>query len=188
MNIRMENLLGLLINHFFMKKKISVLWIIICWFIVSFLLGLIKGSLADNKASGGEQKLFTYVAISIIVGLIGVALISILYLLFGNSRKNRSICICFLIIALVILMPIIYGTLFNRYDTLEKTRYRGSNRIDIKVEYYTYNASSDTIRHIRSEKFWNNGMKDSIWTIYERDGRIISQRIYKNDKLIRINK
>lgn len=158
-------------------KKISTHWIIIYWFIVSLILGLIIGSLLDNKASGGEQKLFTYIATSIIVCLIGVILISILYLLIGNNKKSRRLCLFLLIIAIIILMPIIYGTLFNKYDTVEKTKYRGSNMIDIKVEYYSHNASNDTIRHIRSEKFWNNGKKDSIWTIYARNGNIISQRI-----------
>ena len=83
-------------------------------------------------------------------------------------------------------MPIIYGTIFNKYDTVEKTRYQGSNVIDIKLEYYSHNTSNDTIRYIRSEKFWNNGKKDSIWTVYERNGNIISQRKYKNDKLIKV--
>jgi len=181
----MGNLLELEINYFIMQKKISIIWITICWFIAAFLLGVILGLIAENNASSGEQKLFTYIGISIITGSVGVVLINILFLLLGNNRNERRVSIFFLVIALIILMSIMLGTIFDKYDIVEQTRYSGSNEIDIKKEYYVQNESKDNIRHIRSEKFWKNGKKDSLWTVYAKDGIIISQRKYNNGELVK---
>ena len=69
----------------------------------------------------------------------------------------------------------------SHYDVIEKTRYIGSDKIDIKIEYY---KNIDTSRVIRSESFWKNGKKDSSWILYDKNGKIVKQEKYSDDQLI----
>lgn len=172
-----------------LRIKKSAAWITIYWFIISLSFGIILGLIAESNASGGEQKLFTYIADSLLIGFIGMALINTYSLLFGNNlNKDRGSSIALLVIALIILIPIIFGTFFNKYIIEEQTRYNGSNEIDIKKEYYPQNKINDTVRHIRSEKFWENGKRDSTWSVYAKDGSLMSRRKYSNGKLIETTK
>jgi hypothetical protein len=166
-----------------MLKKYSPVQITIYWIVVIIILGLISGVIANSNASGGEQKLFTYVAYSIAIALIGAVLINIgtLFFFTTQSKKNRLFSLGFIVVSLILLLPLFKGVVSSQYNVIEKTRYIGSDKIDIKIEYY---SSNDTSRIIRSESFWKNGKKDSVWTTYERNGNIIKQKKYNNNQLI----
>lgn len=166
-----------------MIKKYTSAKVTIYWIVCAISIGLISGIIANDNTSGGEQKLFIYIAHSVAITLIGVILINISTLIFlpAQSIKNRLFSVCFIVISLILLYPFLKGVVGTQYDTVEKTRYIGPDEINIKLEYY---PSNDTSRIIRSESFWKNGKKDSVWTIYERNGNIIKQKKYKNDQLV----
>lgn len=166
-----------------MLKKYSPIQITIYWIVVVIVVGLISGIIANSNASGGEQKLFTYIAYSIAIALIGVVLINIgtLFFYVTQSIKTRLLSLGFIVVSLILLFPLFKGVVGSQYNVIEKTRYIGSDKIDIKIEYYT---SNDTSRIIRSESFWKNGKKDSVWTTYEKNGNIIKQEKYNNNQLI----
>jgi len=166
-----------------MSKKYSPIKITIYWIAAVLIVGLISGVIANSNASGGEQKLFTYVAYSIAITLIGVVLINLGTLFFyrGLSIRTRLFSAGFIIVSLIFLYPLFKGVVDSQYDVVEKTRYIGSDKIDIKIEYY---MSNDTSKIIRGESFWKNGKKDSTWTIYDRSGNIVEQVKYRDDQLI----
>lgn len=168
----------------YMRKKYSPVQITIYWIVVIIVLGLISGIVANSNASGGEQKLFTYVAYSIAIALIGVVLINIgtLFFFTAQSKRNRLFSLGFIVVSLILLLPLFKGVVSrSQYNVIEKTRYIGSDKIDIKIEYY---SSNNTSRIIRSESFWKNGKKDSVWTTYGENGNIIKQEKYNNNQLI----
>jgi hypothetical protein len=166
-----------------MFKKYSFIQLTIYWITGVISIGLLSGIIANVNASGGEQKLFTYMAYSIVIALMGVALINISTLIFlpVKGMKSRLLSLSLIGVSLVLIYPFFKGVISSQYDIVEKTRYIGSDEIDIKVEYYPSNNIS---RAIRSESFWKNGKKDSVWTVYERNGKIIKQKKYKNNQLI----
>jgi len=163
-----------------MIKKYSPVKITIYWTLAVLVVGLVSGVVANSNASGGEQKLFTYVAYSIAIALIGVVLINSVTLFFyrAQSIRTRLLSVGFIIVSFIFLYPLFKGVVDSQYDVVEKTRYIGSDKIDIKIEYY---ISNDTSKIIRSESFWKNGKKDSVWTIYSRNGNILKQEKYKDD-------
>ena len=66
------------------------------------------------------------------------------------------------------------------YSYVEKNREIEGNKIEIKTEYY-----NDENKVIRSVSFWKNGKRDSTWTVLSKEGKIISEKVYKDDKLIK---
>lgn len=166
-----------------MVKKYIPIQVTIYWVIIVVVIGFLSGIIANSNASGGEQKLFTYIAYSIAIALVGVILINLGTLIFypAQDTKTRLLSLCFIIVSLIFLYPLLKRVVASQYDIVEKTRYNGSDKIDIKIEYYT---SADTSRVVRSESFWKNGKKDSVWTIYEKDGSILKKLRYKNDVLV----
>ena len=166
-----------------MIKKYNAIQITIYWTATMLSIGVIGGMIANHNASGGEQKLFTYVAYSLMIALIGVVLINIgmLFLSKAQSMNTRLFSLSFIVLALFVLYPLIRGVMGDKYDVVEKTRYIGPEKIDIKIEYY---STPDTSRIIRSRSFWKNGKRDSVWIIYDRSGNIVKQQKYKEDILI----
>ena len=166
-----------------MNKKYSFIIITIYWVVIVVVIGIIGGILASRNASGGEQKLFVYFSYSLIIALIGAILIN-LFALFYYSKKervSRLISVCFIIGSLLFLYPFLKGEKNSQFDVIEKTRFKDSDKIDIKIEFY---PSSDSSRIVRSESYWKNGKKDSIWTVYDRDGSILRKRRYNNNELV----
>ena len=166
-----------------MIKKFSPILITLFWAIGVLITGLISGIIADSSAPGGEQKLFTYIAYSIIVTLVGVFLINVAALFWYRvmDKRVRIVSLCLIIISLIFLYPIVKGFFLSRYDTLTQTVYAGNDEIYIQKECY---PTKDTTRLIRSESFWKNGKKDSVWAIYEKDGSVIKQVRYHNDAIV----
>jgi len=115
--------------------------------------------------------------------LIGVVVINIKTLFFyqAQSRITRLRSLMYIVLSLILLYPFLKAVVGSQYGVVEKTRYTGSEKIDIKLEYYT---NSDTSGIIRSESFWKNGKKDSTWTVYDKNGKIIKQEKYSSDQLI----
>jgi hypothetical protein len=161
-----------------MFKKYTAFEITTYWTIAVIALGLISGVSADNNASGGEQKLFTYVAYSILIALIGGVIVNIGMIFFSPIRgiKPRLFSLSFIVIVLIFLYPFFEGVVGDQYDEITQTRYSGSEKIETKMEYY---ATPDSPRIIRSMSFWKNGKKDSVWSTYDRSGKIIKQEKYK---------
>lgn len=68
----------------------------------------------------------------------------------------------------------------NPYSYNEITDSVGGYEIMIKTEYYDMATNV-----VRSKSYWKNGQKDSIWTIYDKDGAILQKQRYINGKLIK---
>jgi hypothetical protein len=164
--------------------KIQPILFSLYWFLGAIASSIVFGLIADSGASGGEQKLFTYVAYSIAFGLLGIGVINVAFLVLNKSKDFRKkwISICLAAFSVVCLYPLSKGIIFSSYDEAEDTLYQGADRIDIKFEYY---PSIDTVRLLRSQSIWRNGMRDSIWITYARDGAILKKQHFKNGKLIR---
>jgi antitoxin component YwqK of YwqJK toxin-antitoxin module len=75
----------------------------------------------------------------------------------------------------------IYQYYFEKtYSYVEKNREINGNKIEIKTEYY-----DDENKVIRSISFWKNGKRDSTWTVLSKEGKTISEKVYKDDQLIK---
>lgn len=166
------------------KIQHSVIKVTIYWTLAVLFVGMISGIVADSSASDGEQKLFSHTAVSIAVALVGIILINLAMLLFYRRMDvgTRIFSVGITIAATIILFPLFIGVVDSQYE--EDTEYRevGTDKIEIKTEYYN---SNDTSEIIRSKRFWKNGKKDSIWTTYDRTGSIIEQLIFKEGQLIK---
>jgi len=115
--------------------------------------------------------------------LIGIVVINTGTLFFypAQSRIIRLYSLMYIVLSLILLYPFFKVMTGSHYDVIEKTRYIGSDKIDIKIEYY---KNIDTSRVIRSESFWKNGKKDSSWILYDKNGKIVKQEKYSDDQLI----
>ncbi len=133
-------------------------------------------------ASGGEQKLHTTLATMTILTLIGATIISIgtPFIFRAWSKLNKwFIVLTVLFSALTIIL--IYQYYFESpYSYVEKNREIDGNKLEIKTEYY-----DDENKVIRSVSFWKNGKRDSSWTVLSKEGKIISEKRYKDDQLIK---
>jgi antitoxin component YwqK of YwqJK toxin-antitoxin module len=66
-----------------------------------------------------------------------------------------------------------------QYSFKEKTESVNNNEIRTVREYYSL-----TPEKIRSESYWKDGRKDSIWTVYAEDGIIIGQKKYRDGAVL----
>ena len=158
-----------------MNRKLSAVSVTVYWSIIVLVSGFIIGILANSNASGGEQTRFT----SIVVTLVGTVLINIFFLFFSKSNNlTRYLSFFLIVVSLVILYPFSSAFVFNKYDIVEETTFSGLDRIDKKIEYY---KGSDVIR---SESYWKNEKEDSIWIVYDNNGKVIKKENYRNGKLL----
>jgi cytochrome b561 len=122
-----------------MIKKYSPIQITVYWIVAVLVISAIIGLIANGNSSGGEQKLFVYDVYSVATALIGIVVINISILFFYPAlrRINRLYSLIYIILSLTLLYPFIKGVIGSQYDVVEKTRYAGSYKIEIKTEHYT---------------------------------------------------
>ena len=137
---------------------------------------------SEIGASGGEQKAFTTLATMIIVTIIGAAAISILTLFLFSEWFKKNLLVTIIVILATTIPSISF--LWLRYfqdpfSFIERTELINGNTIDIKEEYYDLEE-----KRLRSVSYYKNGLKDSVWTTYDKSGEIIEQKSYKADKLV----
>ena len=161
-------------------KKLNPLIIIILWVLGCSLLTLIIMIILGVTTPGGEQQPLTFLSMMISVIVYGILVLAIFTIPFYSAWSRKYWWLHAVLIISCSLIIFISGK--NKV----KTEFTESD-IDIfvngkkylkRIKYY------DNDLKIRSITFMNNDKKDSIWTIYSKDGHVISRLKYKNDILI----
>ena len=162
--------------------KLNPLKLLIGWTILMIVLTPILMFISNIGASGGEQKPLTTLATMPILTLIGATIICIVTpFIFRKWSKSNKWFIVLTILFSMLTTIFIYLYYFETpYSYVEKNREIEGNKIEIKTEYY-----NDENKVIRSVSFWKNGKRDSTWAVLSKEGKIISEKVYKNDKLIK---
>ena len=169
-----------------MFKRNNPLKLIIYWLLLLLVVGIIVIPLLFATTVGGEQKPLTFLIYLLLSAIYGTLILSVITPFFYLDwfKKYWYINLLILIFALVMLFPFLNKVGVQQYDTIEESAEVGNDTIEIKKEYY----NSDSPMIIRSESYWKKGKKDSIWTVYTKNGGIISQKEYKDDKLVEAKK
>jgi hypothetical protein len=159
--------------------------IIAIWIALIIIINIIALPLLFHKSVGGEQRPETFLMVSVKVLAYGILILSIvtipIYLKW--VRKYWYINLIFIIITSIYVLKDASNLEKFRYSVVEKTDSVENSEIRIKLEYYNLDSGL-----VRSQSFWKNGKKDSIWTIYSKAGTVQSQTRYKNDSLVKIIK
>jgi hypothetical protein len=162
--------------------KLNPLKLLIAWTLLMVILTPILMYRSNIGASGGEQKPLTTLATMTILTLIGATIISIVtpFILRTWSKSNKWFIVLTVLFS-ILTTAFIYQYYFETpYSYVEKNREIDGNKLEIKTEYY-----DDENKVIRSVSFWKNGKRDSTWTVLSKEGKIISEKVYKDDQLIK---
>jgi hypothetical protein len=138
--------------------------------------------ISNIGSSGGEQKLFTTFVTILIITITGATLISFgIIFIFKTWLKSNKWFLTLTIIFSVIMTLFLWLYFFaTPYSYVEKFRKIGGDEFEIKTEYY-----DNENKIIRSVRFWKNGKRDSTWKVLSEDGKIISEKIYRDGLLIK---
>jgi len=133
------------------------------------------------NAVGDGQRPLTFLVLSVKIAIDGVFLLSVLSsILFFKQFRRFWIANTLIILILGIFV------LRNRMND-DRTEYVFKEKIDSiggylfrsRTEYYNLKRNQ-----VRSQSYWKNGDKDSVWTIYSQTGDILRQDHYKGGNLI----
>ena len=156
------------------RKSLNPLVIMRIWVLLVLISDLIFVPYYIYHSSGGEQKPLTYLASSITIAIGGIFILSILavILYFRWFKQYWFVnCIIFLVSGFYLF------TILNKetnYSFAETNDSIGGNEIRKRIEYYDMDKNE-----VRSISYWKNGIKDSVWTIYSKNGSILQQERYK---------
>ncbi len=162
--------------------KLNPIKLIIGWAFLMIVITPILMYTSNIGASGGEQKPLITLVTMLILTLIGATIISIVTsFIFKTWIKSNKWFIVWTVLFSILTTKFIYQYYFETpYSYVEKNREIEGNKLEIKTEYY-----DDENKVIRSVRFWKNGKRDSVWTVLSKEGKIISEKIYKEDQLIK---
>lgn len=161
-------------------KKLNPLILIIIWVIGCLLLSVIIMFYLGNNSSGGEQKplvFFSKFIYVIIYGILGLAIFTIPF----YKRWSKKFWLIHAGFILSCSLLIILGErnhVKTECDESDIILFSNGKTYTKRIDYY------DDGKKIRSISFLLNDKKDSIWTVYSKDGDVISRLKYKNDILI----
>lgn len=165
-------------------QRLNPIKLILYWMTIVLITTVIGMIFLSASSSGGEQSPMTFLGKMLPIVLYGVLTISILsfflfkvwlrkfwllnllitivsgYLLYMNEKNNSSTHI--------------------EYGTADMKTIIGKDTLYYKKEYYNLDKEV-----LRSESYWKNGKKDSIWRVYSENGNLIREEVYKNDSLIK---
>jgi hypothetical protein len=164
------------------KINLNPITIIGVWTVTMIVLTPILMVVSEIGASGGEQKAFTTLGNMIIVTIIGASVLSIVtpFLFKQWFKKNIITAIVIILSTAVPSFSFLWIRFFkNPYGFIETTEQVDGNTIETKKEYYDMDK-----RQLRSVSYYKNELKDSIWATYNKQGEIIQQKTYKNNKII----
>ena len=166
----MEKLLKLIKN----PKELYLFWIKISIVIIAVIIPIITFG-----SPGGEQKLFIYIYHYINFGIYVSLAISIITS-FTNVKWFRK---CWYINSVVFLFccTIIIATYMTKEDLYKtlNTEYKGDSVIKIRRAYYVEN------RQLKSERFFIDSKKDSVWTYFDTEGNMTRIIEYKQDSIVK---
>lgn len=166
----MKNLLKLIKN----PKRLYSYCIFFSVVIIAIIIPIITFG-----SSGGEQKLFIYISNYLNFVLYVFLAISILTT-FTNVKwfkKNWYInAAIFLFTSVNIISFHIIKS--DSYENLD-TEYKGNSVIKIRKAYYFED------KQLKSERFFIDSKKDSVWTYFDKKGNMIRIIEYKQDSIVK---
>ena len=163
-----------------LKTKLTPIKILRVWIISMIVLTPIFMYISNIGASGGEQKPLTTLSTMTVVAIYGAAIFSILtpFLFRQWFKKNQW----FIFVVILTVIPAVYDIwdkhFRNPYSSIEMSKNVNGHEITTKTEYY------DDFKTIRSISIWKNNKRDSVWTVFSKEGRIITQQTFRNDTLL----
>lgn len=149
--------------------------------IISGIVFVVGGVLSTTK-SGGEQILMQTFAWSIMTALATNFLISGFNL--GSSivkgiKPSRGDLMIFVIFG-ILLFPLAKALMVDSYDIVEGTYKKGDKQGEYRLEYYPVKGMESP--RLRSERYWLEDKKDSVWKIYDRNGSVVSIELYNGSE------
>lgn len=162
-------------------KILNPIKIIGIWVLLMIVINIIAIPILFSTTVGGEQRPLSFLMESIEITAYGILLLSILtaILYFKWVKRFWFINLFFFFVSGIYVVRNIKRSKEIVYSFNEKTDLINGSEIKIKKEYYTLNPEK-----LRSESYWRNGKKDSIWVTYAEDGNVLKKVRYKNDVLI----
>ncbi len=145
------------------------------WLLTMLVLTSIFAILSEIGASGGEQRFFSTLSFMLLLTVVGIAVIAVLIPFIYKQwfKSNIQALILLIVIIVIPALGFVWMRYFeDPYSYIESTRYVGGDIIEIKKEFY------DDANQLRSVSYIINGRKDSIWTTYDRQGKVIEQKKY----------
>lgn len=158
--------------------------IYILWLIILVLYAIIGIPILSIGYSGGEQRPLTLIFGLPHVALCGFLTISILTIFYNFQWFKRywyfNVLIFLFSSAIITLDTIKRNEVI--YDFGEEKFIVNGKELIQQTEYFI------NTNKIRSRKFYLQNKRDSIWSVYDINGNLISKEIYKNGRLLKKQK
>lgn len=163
-----------------MFKKLNPLKLMLYWLLLLLMISIIVIPILFATTVGGEQQPLTFLVYMILLAEYGTLILSIVTPIFYFDwfKKYWYVNLIFLILSCYYVIKDQKRSVNIQYSFKEKVDSTGADEIKTVTEYYSLDPEK-----VRSESYWRNGKKDSTWTIYAKDGGIISREKYKDGKL-----
>lgn len=161
-------------NPFKIYLTWALLQIVFCFIIPMLSIG----------SSGGEQMPLTLLAYGVNIAVYGFFILGVV-----TSFTHRNWFKKFWFINIIIIIfsgNLVVSDYLSRrvYDEgylfEQETKKIKSGELRIEREYY-----DDDGKKIKTEAFYINNKKDSVWRSFSKSGKVIKQEVYKNDLLIK---
>jgi hypothetical protein len=159
----------------------SPIWVYLSAIFVIVAFCFIGIPILSIGSYGGEQKPFVLLSHAIDWSVYGFLILSFLtsFIFWNWFKKYWYINVSIFSICFIMLYYFYWN---DKYYNEYETEYIGNNVIGINKQYYLSN------RKIRSIMYWKNNKMDSIWTVFDKEGKIIEKKFYRNDSLIKVIK
>ena len=131
---------------------------------------------------GGEQRPLTLLVTMPIITIFGALAIAI-FIPFGFPEWFRInkwfilVIIALSIPSIVFILPTHADDSFSYKETYDDV---SGDAIKTRTEYYNLET-----KQIKSIAIWRNGKRDSVWTTFDKEGKIIRQKAFKNDVMLK---
>lgn len=142
----------------------------------------VVGGVLSTTSSGGEQILMQTFAWSIITALATNFLISGFKLgsnIIKGIKPSGGELIIFLTFG-ILLFPLSKALMGDSYDIVEGTYMKGDKQGEYRLEYYPVKGTESP--RLKSERYWLDDKKDSVWKMYDRNGSVVSIERHNGSK------
>jgi hypothetical protein len=168
-----------------MPKNINPIKILGLWAIIVIVVDIVEIPFLYHHTVGGEQRPLTFFMRSMDVAIWGIFFLSITTAIPLIWKMNTTwyLNLIFFVASGAYLVGDVVKGLKNEYSYVERTEMINGSEIKTKKEYYSLGNKT-----LRSVSYWKNGKKDSIWTIFAEDGRVINLKRYKDGTLLQLTR
>ena len=166
-----------------MFKRFNPLKIMINWLLFLCVVGVIVTPILFATTVGGEQKPLTFLAYLMLTAIYSTFFLSIVtaIIYFDWFKKYWFINLIFFLVSGYYVIRDLKLQQNTEYSFKENTYNIGSSEIRVVREYYSIEPEK-----LRSEKYWKNNKRDSIWVVYAENGSILKKELYSDDKLLKV--